>query len=384
MCFQGSYGKCHKVANLEITKMFACKMMHRTLLADPDYQHHIENELSIHESLKHPNIVEFIEYFKHRGDLYIIMSLCENKSLRDYVKMRSHLTTDECRYFIWQILMGVCYMHDQGVIHRDLKLTNVLLDGDMRVKIGDFGLAIRANDARLEQNHICGTTNYLAPEIFDRKGFSFGSDIWAVGVIAYMLLFDVLPFIGEDSLDTRNRIKGVKYRFVRNIWNIFGIIKHFIGFAVHFSLPRGCDHDVEQFISSIFERDLRKRPNARECLNAYFLDKPSAPDSFPSAQSFVGQWKAPASCQSIKCKWIPFLNVPACTHDPYSFSIFSAMRNNNATISGQFVYPIIVSKAEYIPDFVSFISSSFKPSFQMLYNRFDAICRYNNVTFCLF
>lgn len=216
MCFyfQGSYGRCHKVANFELTRTFACKMMHKTLLADPDYQHHIINELSIHESLKHPNIVEFIEYLHFHGDLYIIMSLCENKSLRDYVKARGHLNIDECRYFVRQILMGVCYMHDQGVIHRDLKLTNVLLDDKMQIKICDFGLAIRSNDPRLDQNHICGTTNYLAPEVLNREGFSFGSDIWAVGVITYMLMFDILPFLGEHSTDTRRRIGKVKYRFV--------------------------------------------------------------------------------------------------------------------------------------------------------------------------
>lgn len=191
-------------------------MMHKTLLADPDYQHHITNELNIHKSLKHPNIVEFIEYFNIRGDLFIIMSLCENKSLRDYVKVRGHLATDECRYFVRQILMGVCYMHDKGVIHRDLKLSNILLDGNSRVKICDFGLAIRSNDLRLDQKHICGTTNYLAPEVFNREGFSFSSDIWAVGVITYLLLFDTLPFLAEHSTDTIQRIRKIKYRFVPN------------------------------------------------------------------------------------------------------------------------------------------------------------------------
>lgn len=211
---QGSYGRCHRVANFEMTRFFACKMMHKTLLADPDYQHHIVNELNIHGSLKHSNIVEFIEYFNICGDLFIIMSLCENKSLRDYVKVRGRLKTDECRYFVRQILLGVCHMHDSGVIHRDLKLTNVLLDGNMRVKICDFGLAIRVDDPRLDQKHICGTTNYLAPEVYNREGFSFGSDIWAVGVITFMLMFDTLPFLGEHSTDTINRIGKIKYRFV--------------------------------------------------------------------------------------------------------------------------------------------------------------------------
>lgn len=196
-------------------------MMHNTLLADPDYQQCVENELSIHESLKHPNIVEFIEHLYINGDLFIIMSLCENKSLRDYVNVRGHLTTDECRYFVRQILFGVRYMHDKGVIHRDLKLTNILLDGKMRVKICDFGLAVRANDPSLDQKHICGTTNYLAPEVFNHEGFSFGTDIWAIGVITFVLLFETLPFFADHSTETRRRIKKIEYRFVQNCAYIF-------------------------------------------------------------------------------------------------------------------------------------------------------------------
>lgn len=73
-------------------------------------------------------------------------------------------------------------MHSMGVIHRDLKLGNILLDENNEVKIGDFGLAIESTDAN-ELGHLCGTTNYLAPEIFRREKFSFASDIWAAGVV---------------------------------------------------------------------------------------------------------------------------------------------------------------------------------------------------------
>lgn len=147
-------------------------------MADPKNQRQVKNEYNIHSSLKHENIVGFIEFFHRRGDLNIILSFCENGSLRHYVKMsQNNLSIHDYQHFVVQILNGVCYMHDQSIIHRDLKCSNLLLDSKMSVKICDFGLAIHANEAKFKSNRICGTLNYMAPEILERKLYSFSSDI---------------------------------------------------------------------------------------------------------------------------------------------------------------------------------------------------------------
>lgn len=113
--------------------------------------------------------------------VYMIQSYCGNYSLKE-LKRAQNITDDECKHFMAQLFCGIEYMHGMKVIHRDLKPGNILLDDKNQVKIADFGLAILSTDV-VEINHLCGTTNYLAPELFRRKGFSFASDIWAAGVV---------------------------------------------------------------------------------------------------------------------------------------------------------------------------------------------------------
>lgn len=113
---------------------------------------------------------------------------------------------------MYQILNGIDYIHKKGIIHRDLKLANILIDGEMQMKICDFGLAILETDAHLEAKIVCGTTNYLAPEVVNRKGFERRSDIWAIGVIAFSLLYGYKPFEADDEKTTFDRIVRVDYR----------------------------------------------------------------------------------------------------------------------------------------------------------------------------
>lgn len=130
---------------------------------DEDMRNLLQNEISIHRKLKHQHIVSFIQSFDDRQFVYMVLELCTNQSLRDLQKARGNnrLTTEECRYFICQILKGAQYIHSQAVIHRDLKLSNIFLDANMQIKIGDFGLAIRLDDPRLKTPSLCGTTNVI-------------------------------------------------------------------------------------------------------------------------------------------------------------------------------------------------------------------------------
>lgn len=95
-------------------------------ISNPEKKNRIENEISILSSLQSPYIVEYVGHFIHEKNLFIIMELCTNGSLGSYVKGRLYLTLDECRYFAHGILNGVCYLHNQNVIHRDLKPYNML------------------------------------------------------------------------------------------------------------------------------------------------------------------------------------------------------------------------------------------------------------------
>lgn len=183
------------------------------IIYECDLKHLVANEIDIHRMLEHKHIVEFIETFENERHIYMIQSLCPNYSLKDLQQCRGTFSNQESRYFVNQILQGLQYIHENGIIHRDLKLSNILIDSNMQLKIGDFGLAIRINDPRLLSRKPCGTTNYLAPEVVNCKGFTYRSDVWAVGVIAFVLCFGCKPFEEDADFDIHQRIVRADYRW---------------------------------------------------------------------------------------------------------------------------------------------------------------------------
>lgn len=111
-----------------------------------------------------------------------------------------------------QIISGVHYLHQNRIIHRDLKLGNLFLNDDLTVKIGDFGLAAKIEYDGERKKTLCGTPNYIAPEILYKKGHSFEVDIWSIGCIMYTLLVGKPPFETSSLKETYARIKKCEYR----------------------------------------------------------------------------------------------------------------------------------------------------------------------------
>lgn len=130
----------------------------------------------------------------------MLLELCPNSTLMELVKKRRRLTAAEVRFFFLQILQACLYMHSNLVIHRDLKLGNIFLGEGMTVKIGDFGLAAMLEEDGERKKTICGTPNYIAPEILFGKdaGHSFEVDAWSMGVILYTMLVGKPPFQTKD------------------------------------------------------------------------------------------------------------------------------------------------------------------------------------------
>lgn len=167
---QGSYSKCYEVQRKMSAEHYACKVLSMAMVQDVHLKRLVRNEIQIHRKLRHEHVVQFIESFSDGKHIYMIQSLCLNHSLRDLLKHRGVVSINECRYFMNQVLKGVDYIHESGIIHRDLKLSNVLIDENIHMKIADFGLAIESESPRLKSKSLCGTSNYLAPEVVDRKG----------------------------------------------------------------------------------------------------------------------------------------------------------------------------------------------------------------------
>jgi len=145
-------------------------------------------ELQIHSKLLHPNIVEFYRAFSFELNTYVVLELCENGSLADAIKKRKYFTMPEIRRFMIQTCGAIKYLHHRNIVHRDLKTGNLFLDKDMNIKVGDFGLAallVSHQDLQaIRRMTMCGTPNYLAPEVLERagKGHNEKVDIWDVQV----------------------------------------------------------------------------------------------------------------------------------------------------------------------------------------------------------
>ncbi|CAG8459041.1 1806_t:CDS:10 [Scutellospora calospora] len=216
---EGGFGKCYEVEDKE-GRILAVKVVSKSTLRSSKNRDKLLSEIRIHKIMDHPHIVKFYECFEDLSFVYMIMELCENKTLAYMNKRRQRLTEAEVRYFMRQLLDACEYMHRHFVIHRDLKLANLFLSKDMKIKIGDFGLAAQLEREGDRKKTICGTPNYIAPEVlFDQvKGHSFEADVWSLGVIMYTLLFGRPPFQTEGKVDQiYKKIRELKYDFPGNI-----------------------------------------------------------------------------------------------------------------------------------------------------------------------
>ena len=141
--------------------------------------------------------------------------------MNELIKRRKRLTEPESAYFMSQLIEAVQYMHDQCVIHRDLKLGNLFLDRHNNIKVGDLGLATRLANAEEKRQTICGTPNYIAPEVIqgtkETRGHSFEVDVWSMGVILFTILIGKPPYEAKDVKATYQRIIANEYSFPSEI-----------------------------------------------------------------------------------------------------------------------------------------------------------------------
>ncbi|CAI2177724.1 13175_t:CDS:10 [Funneliformis geosporum] len=206
---EGGFGRCFEVETNE-GKILAVKVVDKTSLRNPKNKDKLLSEIAIHKKLDHPHIVKFYDCFEDQSFVYLLMELCENKTLASMNKKRQRLTEPEVRYFMLQLLDACEYMQRQFVIHRDLKLANLFISKDMKIKIGDFGLAAQLEREGERKKTICGTPNYIAPEVlFDQmNGHSFEADVWSLGVIMRIreLKYDFPSCITDVSMEAKKLI----------------------------------------------------------------------------------------------------------------------------------------------------------------------------------
>jgi polo-like kinase 1 len=197
-------------------EVFAGKIVSKQLLTKQHQKEKMTQEIAIHRAVHHQHIVEFYSFFEDDQNVYIILELCRRRSLMEMHKRRKAITEPETRYFMRQIVLACHYLHENKIIHRDLKLGNLFLNDDMELKIGDFGLATRVDFEGERKKTLCGTPNYIAPEVLNKKGHSYEVDVWSLGCILYTLLIGKPPFETSCLKDTYAKIKKNEYTIPPN------------------------------------------------------------------------------------------------------------------------------------------------------------------------
>ena len=162
---KGGFARCFVFTDLDTNHEYAGKVVQKSSLKRTRAREKLMAEIKIHRSLNHPHVVKFLRHFEDANNHYMIMELCPNQTLMEMVKRRKRLTEPEVRYFLYQMVLALEYLHSKNIIHRDLKLGNLFLSPNMRIRIGDFGLSTQVDETGQKKTTICGTPNYIAPEV---------------------------------------------------------------------------------------------------------------------------------------------------------------------------------------------------------------------------
>lgn len=227
---KGGFAKCYEITDMETKQVFAGKIVPKSLILKQHQREKMTSEIAIHKSLSHANVVGFHGFFEDNDFVFVVLEICRRRSLLELHKRRKAVTEPEVRYYMTQLLKGVHYLHNNRVIHRDLKLGNIFLNDDMELKIGDFGLATKIEFEGERKKTLCGTPNYIAPEVLCKKGHSYEVDIWSLGCILYTLLVGKPPFETSCLKETYNRIKKNNYTIP---WHINPLASNLIKRMLH-------------------------------------------------------------------------------------------------------------------------------------------------------
>ncbi|PWZ44267.1 MAP3K epsilon protein kinase 1 [Zea mays] len=202
--------------------------------------------VAIKQNLNHKNIVKYLGSLKTKSHLHIILEYVENGSLANIIKPNKFGPIPESlvALYIAQVLEGLVYLHEQGVIHRDIKGANILSTKEGLVKLADFGVATKLTEADINTHSVVGTPYWMAPEVIEMSGVCAASDIWSVGCTVIELLTCAPPYYDLQPMPA-----------------LFRIVQD-----VHPPIPEGLSPEVTDFLQQCFQKDAMQRPDAKALL----------------------------------------------------------------------------------------------------------------------
>ncbi|QYS97640.1 Protein kinase [Trichoderma simmonsii] len=273
---KGAFGSVYKAFNWGTGEAVAIKQIKLTDLPKSE-QRMIESEIDLLKNLFHENIVKYIGFVRSTECLNIILEYCENGSLHSICREYGKFPENLVGVYTTQVLQGLQYLHDQGVIHRDIKGANILTTKDGTVKLADFGVSTSTlAGGQDKEAQVVGTPYWMAPEIIQLSGASSASDIWSVGCTVIELLQGKPPYHNLAAMPA-----------------LFAIVND-----DHPPLPEGISAAARDFLMQCFQKDPNLRVSARKLLRHAWIvgcrrtDAPVSrtPANFDDAVEEVKQW----------------------------------------------------------------------------------------------
>lgn len=221
-------------------------------------ENRVKQEIAIHARLKHPSILQLYTFFEDINYVYLVLELAHHGELQQYLKKtNTRLTEIETANIINQVIKGLLYLHTHDIIHRDMSLSNLLLTNEFHVKIADFGLATLSGPNE-RHTTLCGTPNYISPEVASRATHGRPADVWGLGCMLYTLLVGKPPFDSETG--------GIKSTLTKVI-------------SSNFTLPSYLSFEAKDLLNRL----LQKNPIERITLNEVLLHPFMTCINFPSS-----------------------------------------------------------------------------------------------------
>ncbi|XP_034654797.1 uncharacterized protein LOC117892575 isoform X3 [Drosophila subobscura] len=208
---KGNFAVVKLATNIVTKTKVAIKIIDKTCLNE-EYLSKTFREISILKSLRHPHITRLYEVMESQSMIYLVTEYAPNGEIFDHLVANGRMKEPEAARVFTQLISAVNYCHLRGVVHRDLKAENVLLDKDMNIKLADFGFSNHYEEGATLRTW-CGSPPYAAPEVF--QGLEYDgpkSDIWSLGVVLYALVCGALPFDGKTILELKSRVVLGKFR----------------------------------------------------------------------------------------------------------------------------------------------------------------------------
>lgn len=206
----------------------AIKVVPRKRIQKPEQEEKIYTEVAIQSSCNHRNIVKLLSHWSDAEKICLVLEYCPNRTLSHLLKLApmKRIPEDASVEIIHQVIDALAYLHGHGIVHRDIKLGNILLKRRV-AKLADFGLAI--NYHTTEQKQICGTPNFLAPEVLRHRSHQPKSDLWATGCVLFCLMTGRTPFQYTKMSETAKNILNLNYQMPNYLSaEAIGCIKHIL------------------------------------------------------------------------------------------------------------------------------------------------------------